>query len=423
MTDLLRLSTAGSVDDGKSTLIGRLLYDSKALLADQLDHLQQATERRGGANLDLSLFADGLKSEREQGITIDVAHLYFTTPRRRFIIADTPGHVQYTRNMVTGTSNSDLAIILLDARKGVREQTRRHYRLAQLLGVRHVVVSVNKMDLVDYSKERFEDIREEIRRMTGEDALSVIIPMSALLGENVVSRTTAMPWHDGPSLLEYLETVLVSQEREAEAVRFPVQYVIRPGSGTHPDYRGYAGRLFSGTLRPGDAVQVLPSGRVTTVRRIERFGAELEILHAGETATLLLEEDLDISRGDLLAAGPPPQVTQSLEAELCWMDTAPLVPGKCYELRHTTRSTRCVVKEILHRTDIHTGKPADGEPEIQLNDLGRVRLKTMHPLVVDDYRRHREGGAFILVDEKTHFTAAAGMVRLPNHAVASAFIN
>jgi len=410
--DLLRLATAGSVDDGKSTLIGRLLYDAKAILADQLEHVEEVSRRRGSDVPDLALLTDGLRAEREQGITIDVAYRYFATPSRKFILADTPGHVQYTRNMVTGASTADLAIVLVDARHGVVEQTRRHAFLAALLGIRHLVLAVNKMDLVEWEQARFDAIVLDFAGVTGHLGVEDVaaIPMSALLGDNVVDRSTNLPWYDGPALLEHLEGVEVAADAELEGARFPVQYVVRDPA---TDYRGYAGQVAGGVLRAGDAVTVLPSGRTTTVAGIDVFEGEVVAAPAGQSVTVRLADDVDVARGDLLVAGPLPASTRTLVAEVCWMAEAPLRAGGRYALKHTTSTVRAIVDGVSDRLDVATLAAIPGPAELALNDIGRVALRVSRELAVDPYAVNRATGAFILIDEASNETVAAGMVLAP----------
>jgi sulfate adenylyltransferase large subunit len=408
-SDLLRLVTAGSVDDGKSTLIGRLLFDSKQIMADQLEHIEQTSERRGDGYVNLALLTDGLRAEREQGITIDVAYRSFVTPRRRFQLADAPGHVQYTRNMVTGASTADLAIILVDARKGVVEQTRRHAFLATILGIPHVAVAVNKMDLVEFAQERFDEIVEDLRGLGLRDLTA--IPMSALRGDNVVEGTDAMPWYDGPTLLEHLETVEIAADRNLEARRFPVQWVIRPMSDEHHDYRGYAGQVASGVWRAGDEVLVLPSGRRTRVAAVETADGPLEAALPPQSVTLRLEDDVDVGRGDMLAdPEAAPLVARSLVGRVCWMSERPLEPRARLVVKHTTRWTRAVVDELVSLVEIHTLRDLPAPERLELNDIGRVSLRLAEPLAVDPYGENRATGALILVDEATNETVGAGMV-------------
>ncbi len=413
--DLLRFTTAGSVDDGKSTLIGRLLYDSKQVFEDQLEHVAEASERRGGeGTLDLALLTDGLRAEREQGITIDVAYRYFATARRRFIIADCPGHRQYTRNMVTGASTADLSVVLLDARRGVLEQSKRHAFISALLGIPEMVVAVNKMDLVDYSRERFEELREEFSgfaaRLTGVRNMS-FIPMSALNGDNVVERSERMDWYEGPVLLDLLEQVEVAYDHPNEKpARFPVQWVIRPAGG-EDDYRGYAGQLASGALRRGDEVAVLPAGGRTRIAAIDTFDGELEEATAPMSFTLRLEDELDISRGELIChPEEAPVVARELAADVCWMTEEPLRPGSRYVLKHTSRNATAVVDEIDDVVDVHTLQRDDPPGELALNDIGRVRLRTSAPLAFDPYTSNRRTGSFILIDEASNRTVGAGMI-------------
>ncbi len=414
MADLLRFATAGSVDDGKSTLIGRLLFDSKSLFTDQLEAVERVSRERGHDYTDLALLTDGLRAEREQGITIDVAYRYFSTPRRKFIIADTPGHIQYTRNMVTGASTADLALILLDARKGITEQSRRHAFLASLLGVPHLVVCVNKMDLVDWSEDVFEAIREEF----GEFATRLrvrdltFIPTSALLGDNVVDRSRNMPWYDGPTLLSHLERLHVASDRNLVDVRFPVQYVIRPQSHEVRDYRGYAGSVASGVLKPGDPVRALPSGFETTIASIETADGPVEEAFPPMAVTITLADDIDVGRGDMLCRPHNvPTVTQDIDAQVCWMDeTASLAKGKKYAIKHTTRWARALVKEITYRIDVNTLHRIENVDELRLNEIGRIQLRVTQPLFVDLYLQNRQTGSFILVDEGTNRTVAAGMI-------------
>jgi bifunctional enzyme CysN/CysC len=409
----LRLAIVGSVDDGKSTLIGRLLFDSKSILQDQLAHVEETSRRRGDGYVNLALLTDGLRAEREQGITIDVAHRYFATPRRRFVIADTPGHVQYTRNMVTGASTADVAVILLDARKGVLEQSRRHAYIASLVGVRHLVACVNKMDLVDHDEAAFEAVASEF--LTFASKLEIpditLIPVSALNGDNVVDRSAQMPWYDGPPLLYHLEHVHVASDRNLHDVRFPVQYVIRPMTDEHHDYRGYAGQVASGVLRPGDDVTVLPSGLQTRVAGIDTLEGRLDAAFPPQSVTVLLEDDLDVSRGDMLVgAGERPQAARMLEATVCWMADEPLTARSRYAIKHTTRDARAIVDEVVDRMDVHTLEPDSSAGELGLNEIGTIRLRLSSPLVVDDYRRNRATGSFILIDEATNATVGAGMI-------------
>jgi sulfate adenylyltransferase subunit 1 len=412
--ELLRFATAGSVDDGKSTLIGRLLYETKQIFEDQLEHVEETSRKRGDAYVDLALLTDGLRAEREQGITIDVAYRYFATPRRKFIIADTPGHPQYTRNMVTGASTADLAIVLVDARKGVVEQSRRHAFIASLLRVPHVVFAVNKMDLVEYDEAVFERIDEEVSGWANKlDFTDVtFIPISALHGDNVVERSDRMPWYEGPSLLYHLEHVHIGSDRNLIDARFPVQWVVRPLSDEHHDYRGYAGQVASGVFRAGDEVIVLPSGQKTRVQRIDiEGGREIEEAFPPLSVTLLLEDDIDISRGDMICrAHNHPVPTRQLDAMLCWMSEERMQPRGRYAIKHTTRSARAIVDELRYRIDINTLHRDEQAPELALNEIGRVHLRTSSPLLVDEYRRNRTTGSFILIDEATNDTVAGGMI-------------
>ncbi|CAN5529298.1 hypothetical protein BH10ACT8_BH10ACT8_32030 [soil metagenome] len=411
--ELLRFATAGSVDDGKSTLIGRLLYDTKSILVDQLEAVERVSRERGDEYTNLALLTDGLRAEREQGITIDVAYRYFATPRRTFIIADTPGHIQYTRNMVTGASTADLAIILVDARKGLVEQSRRHAFLTSLLGVPHIVVAVNKMDLVDWDAEVFERIREEFdvfaARLDVQDV--TIIPISALHGDNVVTRSSASPWYNGPSLLHHLENVHVSGDRNLIDARFPVQMVIRPQDSRYPDYRGYAGTMAGGVLRPGDEVMVLPSGLTSTIASIETADGPVEEAYPPMAVTIRLSDEIDVSRGDMICRPRnTPAVAQDIEAMICWMVDTPLRAGATLAIKHTTRTARTVVREMLYRMDVNTLHRIPAPETLGLNEIGRVRLRTTVPLMCDEYGRNRTTGGFILIDETTNRTVAAGMI-------------
>jgi len=410
---LLRIATAGSVDDGKSTLIGRLLYDAKAVFADQLDAVEKTSADRGDEHVDLSLFTDGLRAEREQGITIDVAYRYFATPARTFILADTPGHVQYTRNMVTGASTADVALILVDARKGLVEQSRRHAVLAALLRVPHLVLLVNKLDLVGYDEGIFEaiaaDFRDFATRLGVPDVTA--IPISALRGDNVVEPSDHTPWYAGPPLLEWLETVPLDPTAGLDAVRFPVQYVIRPRSADYPDYRGYAGQLAAGVLRTGDEVVVLPSGRRTTVAGIDTADGPVDVAVPPMSVTVRLADDMDVCRGDLIC-GPTdvPAPRRELEATVCWMSEAPLRPGGRYAVKHTTRTVRAGVRVLHSRLDPTTLEHAEDATSLELNDIGRLTLATAGPLYPDDYAHSRSTGGFLLIDEDSGATAGAGFL-------------
>jgi bifunctional enzyme CysN/CysC len=412
--DLLRFATAGSVDDGKSTLIGRLLYDTKSLFTDQLAAVEAVSAARGDEYTNLALLTDGLRAEREQGITIDVAYRYFATPRRKFIIADTPGHVQYTRNMVTGASTADLALILVDARKGLVEQSRRHAFLCSLLRVPHLVLCVNKMDLVDWSQEVFERIADEFTAFAAklEAPDLTVVPISALHGDNIVSRSEHTPWYDGPSLLHHLERVHIASDRNLVDVRFPVQYVIRPQSTTITDYRGYAGQVASGVLKPGDEVMVLPSGFTSRIAGIETADGPVDEAFPPMSVTIRLTDEIDISRGDLICRpNNAPTIAQDIEAMICWMDeTQPLRPGAKYAIKHTTRTARTVIRELHYRLDVNSLHRDETATELGLNEIGRIRLRTTIPLLADEYRRNRTTGGFILIDETTNRTIAAGMI-------------
>jgi len=416
MTDLLRLATAGSVDDGKSTLVGRLLHDTKSVLTDQLEAVERASRDRGLEQADLALLTDGLRAEREQGITIDVAYRYFATARRKFILADTPGHVQYTRNMVTGASTAELALVLVDARNGVVEQTRRHATVSALLGVPHVLLAVNKMDLVGFDETAFDRVAEEFtsyaRSLGIPDARA--IPLSALLGDNVVDRSANMAWYDGPTLLDFLETVPVEEDPATAPLRFPVQYVIRPRSAEHPDYRGYAGRIAQGIVQVGDEIVVLPSGKRTTVAGIDTFDGPLDVAFHPQSVTLRLADDIDISRGDLIASGTDvPTPTQDIEATVCWLDERSLHPRQRVLVRHGTRTVRALVQEIVDRFDVQTLERVQQPGSLALNEIGRVRIRTAEPLPLDHYIHHRSTGSFLVVDEADGATLGAGMVGEP----------
>jgi len=412
--DILRFATAGSVDDGKSTLIGRLLYDTKTVFADQIEAVERVSRERGDEHVNLALLTDGLRAEREQGITIDVAYRYFATPKRKFIIADTPGHIQYTRNMVTGASTADLALILVDARKGLVEQSRRHAFLCSLLRVPHIVLCVNKMDLVDWSPEVYDAIHDEFTRFAAK--LSVpdlqVVPISALHGDNVVTRSQYSPWYEGPSLLHHLENVHIASDRNLVDVRFPVQYVIRPQSSQITDYRGYAGQVASGVLKPGDEIMVLPSGFTSRIASIETADGPVAEAYPPMSVTVRLADELDVSRGDLICRpNNAPRAAQDIEAMICWMDeTKPMRSGGRYAIKHTTRSARAIVKSLHYRLDVntlHRDERADG---LRLNEIGRVRLRTTQPLLCDEYRRNRTTGGFIVIDEATNRTVGAGMI-------------
>jgi bifunctional enzyme CysN/CysC len=413
-TTLLRLATAGSVDDGKSTLIGRLLYDSKAVMEDQWASVERTSKERGHEYTDLSLVTDGLRAEREQGITIDVAYRYFATPKRKFIIADTPGHIQYTRNMVTGASTAQLVIVLVDSRHGLLEQSRRHAFLASLLGIHHLVLAVNKMDLIDWDQEKFEAIRDEFHafaaRLDVQDVTSV--PMSALHGDNVVTKSDKTPWYDGPALLSHLEEVYIAGDRNLVDVRFPVQYVIRPHTHDHQDHRSYAGTVASGVMRPGDEVVVLPLGKTTTITTIDGPTGPVVEAFPPMAVSVSLADDIDISRGDLIArTNNHPRIAQEFDATVCWMaDNAALEPGRDYVIKHTTRTTRARVTALDYRLNVNTLHRDKTATALKLNELGRISLRTQVPLLLDEYTRNASTGSFILIDPDTNGTVAAGMV-------------
>jgi sulfate adenylyltransferase subunit 1 len=411
---LLRFTTAGSVDDGKSTLIGRLLYDSKSIFEDQYDLIKDVSERRGEEGVNLALLTDGLKSEREQGITIDVAYRYFATPKRKFIIADTPGHIQYTRNMVTGASTANVALVLIDARHGVVEQTRRHAIIASLLQIPHLVVCINKMDLVDFSEERYNEIQKDFEQFAAKlDVKDVhFIPISALLGDNVVNRSTKTTWYEGPTLMYYLENVHIASDDNLIDARFPVQYVIRPYNDEYHDYRGYAGTVAGGLFKKGDEVMLLPSGFTTKIAKIDTFDGEIEEAFPPQSVTILIEDDYDLSRGDMIVrVNNQPEVTQDIEVMLCWFDGAKALKerGK-YTIRHTTQEARCIIKEVRYKLDINTLHRNLDDRTIGMNDIGRIVIRTTKPLFTDSYRQNRITGSIILVDEGSNNTVAAGMI-------------
>ncbi|KHL18975.1 UNVERIFIED_CONTAM: sulfate adenylyltransferase [Mumia flava] len=411
--DLLRFATAGSVDDGKSTLIGRLLLDSKAIFEDQLEAVEATSQSKGYDYTDLALLTDGLRSEREQGITIDVAYRYFATPRRKFIIADTPGHVQYTRNMVTGASTADLGLVLVDARSGLTEQSRRHAVILSLLRVPHLVLAVNKMDLVDYDEDTFNKIRDEFDTFAAKLAIPdlTVIPISALKGDNVVTRSEAMPWYQGTSLLHHLENVHVASDRDLVDTRFPVQYVVRPKSDEFHDYRGYAGQVAGGVLKPGDEVQVLPSGFTSKIAGIDLHEQSIDEAFPPMSVTVRLTDDLDVSRGDMICRPQnAPTPTQDIDAMVCWMTNQPLRPRQKLAIKHTTRNARAMVKDLQYRLDINTLHRDLDTQELGLNEIGRVKLRTTAPLFVDAYEKNRTTGSFILIDEATGVTVGAGMI-------------
>ncbi|RNM17307.1 sulfate adenylyltransferase subunit 1 [Nocardioides pocheonensis] len=411
--DLLRFATAGSVDDGKSTLIGRLLLDSKAIFEDQLEAVEATSLSKGYDYTDLALLTDGLRSEREQGITIDVAYRYFATPNRKFIIADTPGHVQYTRNMVTGASTADLGLVLVDARQGLTEQSRRHAVILSLLRVPHLVLAVNKMDLVDYDETIYQEIYRDFTSFATK--LNIpdleVIPISALKGDNVVKRSENMPWYDGPSLMHHLEHVHVASDRDLVDARFPVQYVIRPKSDDFHDYRGYAGQLAGGVLKPGDEVVVLPSGMTSRIAAIDLFDKEIAEAFPPMSVTVRLEDDVDVSRGDMIArVKNAPTPSQDIDAMICWMTNEPLRPRQKLAIKHTTRTGRALIKDIQYRLDVNSLHRDQETGELGLNEIGRVQLRTTVPLLCDSYSKNRTTGSFILIDEATGVTVGAGMI-------------
>jgi sulfate adenylyltransferase large subunit len=416
-SDILRFATAGSVDDGKSTLIGRLLYDSKAIFEDQLASVERTSRARGEEYTNLALLTDGLRAEREQGITIDVAYRYFATPRRKFIIADTPGHIQYTRNMVTGASTADLAVVLVDARNGLTEQSRRHAFLATLLRVPHLVLAVNKMDLVGYDPDVFDRISEEFTSFAAKLEVTDLsfVPISALHGDNVVQRSANMPWYDGPSLLHHLEHVHIASDRNLIDVRFPVQYVIRPHQATDPDlhdYRGYAGQVAGGVIKRGDEVMHLPSGFTTTVKRIDTARGPVAEAFPPMSVTLVLDDDIDISRGDMICRPHnQPSVTQDVNAMVCWMsESRKLSPRDRLIVKHTTRTAKAIVRDLHYRLDVNTLHRHEGVPQLSLNEIGRLTLRLTHPVFCDPYNRNRQTGGLILIDEATGATVGAGLI-------------
>ena len=410
---LLRFTTAGSVDDGKSTLIGRLLYDSKSIFEDQMEAVVKASERRGDEHVNLALLTDGLKAEREQGITIDVAYRYFATPKRKFIIADTPGHIQYTRNMVTGASTANLALILIDARHGVLEQTIRHSYIASLLRIPHIVICVNKMDLVEFKEERFEEIKEQFNKFSSKLDIQDVrfIPISALKGDNVVERSTNMNWYDGPTLLYLLETIHIASDRNFVDGRFPVQHVIRPQSDEFHDYRGYAGRIASGIFKKGDSVKILPSGILSKIATIDTLNESLDSAFTPMSVTFTLTDDIDISRGDMIVLdNKEPEVSKDIELMICWLSERPLQLNGKYSLRHTTNDVKCIIKEVVFKIDINTLERNLEDKNIGLNEIARIKIKASKDLFYDSYRRNRQTGSLILVEEGTNNTVGAGMI-------------
>ena len=411
--ELLRFTTAGSVDDGKSTLIGRLLYDSKSIFEDQFEAVKESSLRKGDEHVNLALLTDGLRAEREQGITIDVAYRYYSTPKRKFIIADTPGHIQYTRNMVTGASTANLAIILIDARNGVVEQTCRHSLIASLLGIPHVVICINKMDLVDYDQVQYEKIQEQFKEFSAKLNVKDVrfIPISALHGDNVVHRSKNMDWYEGPTLMYLLETIHIAGDHNHRDGRFPVQYVIRPQSSKYHDYRGYAGRIAGGTFKPGDKVMALPSGFSSKIKSIEIDNQQFDEAFAPMSATITLEDDIDISRGDMIVReNNIPEQGQDLEMMVCWMNNKPLQLRGKYTIQQTTKLARCIVKEIRYKMDINTLHRLTEDLTIGLNDIGRISIRTTSPLFYDSYRRNRVTGSLIMIDEATNVTVGACMI-------------
>ncbi len=412
-TELLRLSTAGSVDDGKSTLIGRLLYDSKSIFQDQYDAIEAVSKKRGEEGINLALLTDGLKAEREQGITIDVAYRYFSTPKRKFIIADTPGHIQYTRNMVTGASTANVALVLIDARKGVLEQTRRHAIIASLLQIPHLVICINKMDLVDYSQEVYDNIHDEFEEFASKlDVHDVnFIPISALRGDNIVDRSTNMPWYEGSTLLYYLESVHIASDYNFIDCRFPIQYVVRPYNDEFHDYRGYAGRVAGGILKKGDEVMLLPSGFTSKIKRIESYKQEIDEAFPPMSVIVHLEDNFDLSRGDMLVrSNNMPRQDQDVDLMICWFNEKPLQRRGKYILRHTTKEARCIIREVRYRMDVNTLHRDLENIQINMNDIARISIRSTLPLFVDSYQRNRITGSVILIDEGTNETVAAGMI-------------
>ena len=410
---LLRFTTAGSVDDGKSTLIGRLLYDSKSIFEDQLEAIEETSKKKGHEGVDLALFTDGLRDEREQGITIDVAYRYFTTPKRKFIIADTPGHIQYTRNMVTGASTANAAIVLIDARNGVIEQTKRHSYIASLLQIPHIIVCINKMDLVEFSEEVYYRILKEFEEFSSKLVVQDIrfIPISALLGDNVVNRSENMPWYKGGPLLHTLETMHISSDINKIDARFPVQTVLRPQIDEHRDYRGYAGRISSGIFRKNDEVTILPSGFISKIKSINLFDKDLDEAFAPMSVAITIEDNIDLSRGDMIIkSNNVPDITQDIEAMLCWLNDSPARPRAKYNLVHTTNNQRAMVKEVIYKVDINTYNRITDDKDLKMNDIAKVKIRVTRPLMTDSYRENRITGSLILVDERTNETVAAGMI-------------
>ena len=411
--ELLRFSTAGSVDDGKSTLIGRLLYDSKSIFQDQMDAIEEASKRKGEEHVNLALLTDGLRSEREQGITIDVAYRYFATPKRKFIIADTPGHIQYTRNMVTGASTANLALIIVDARHGFVEQTKRHAFIASLLQIPHIIFCINKMDLVDFSEEAYDKVRKELEDFSAKLDVKDIrfIPLSALKGDNVVDRSENTPWYKGPTLMYLLETIHIGSDYNHVDRRFPVQNVIRPQTEEYHDYRGYGGRIAGGIFKPGDNVTVLPSGFSSRIKSIDTFDGPIEEAFAPMSVTMTLEDDIDVSRGDMIVAdNNQPEQTQDIDVMVCWMNNKAIVPNGKYALKHTTNDMFCVVKEIQYKVDVNTLHKIENDKVVGMNDIARLKLRTTAPIFIDKYNRNRTTGSLILIDEFNNETVGAGMI-------------
>ena len=411
--DLLRFTTAGSVDDGKSTLIGRLLYDSKSIFQDQMEAIENASNKKGEEKVNLALLTDGLRAEREQGITIDVAYRYFATPKRKFIIADTPGHIQYTRNMVTGASTANLAIILVDARNGIVEQTKRHSFIASLLGIPHIIYCINKMDLVDYKEETYQKIKNELvgfsSKLTAKDVR--FVPISALNGDNIVNRSEKMSWHEGSTLLHILENIHIASDHNHIDCRFPIQNVIRPQKDDFHDYRGYAGRIAGGVFKKGDEVVVLPSGFHSKIKSIDTFNGPIEKAFAPMSITLTLEEEIDISRGDMIVRpNNQPKVDQDIDIMICWMSEKPLIHKGKYAIKHTSKEARCMVKEIKYKVDINSLHRNEEDKEIKCNDIARISLRVTQPIFYDEYNTNRNTGSVILIDEGTYSTAGAGMI-------------
>lgn len=411
--ELLRFSTAGSVDDGKSTLIGRLLYDSKSIFQDQYDAIEESSKRKGDETVNLALLTDGLRAEREQGITIDVAYRYFATPKRKFIIADTPGHIQYTRNMVTGSSTSNLSIILVDARHGLVEQTCRHTFISSLLGIPHVVFCINKMDLVDYSEEVFEKIKNDLEAFSSKLDVKDIhfVPMSALNGDNVVNQSENMDWYKGSTLMYLLENIHIGSDYNHIDCRFPVQYVIRPKSEKYPDYRGYAGRIAGGVFKPGDEVAVLPSGFTSKIKSIDTMGGSLEEAFAPMSVTLTLEDEIDVSRGDMIVReNNQTTVDQDVDLMICWLNDKKMIPNGKYAIKHTSNDVRCIIKEVKYKVNVNNLHRIEDDKEVNMNDIARISIRTTKPLLFDKYARNRSTGSLILIDEATNETVGAGMI-------------